>query len=166
GSATTRYGFKMPGCALSRLIGRAYGRSSGRSHNADSGPDGSSTVQCAPARSVLYTMPPPRNDLPPPSPATIAVNPEPSRTSWAIHGSHATGRRVAVTVSPSRMPRRSPTSAVAVGTAAAAHTTEPRRLYALDAIGSPGMNSLAIAYCASGCSIAIFGLYNSSNCWA
>ena len=103
-------------------------------------------------------MPPPRNDLPPPRPATIAVRPEPSRISWAIHGSQATGRRVAVHVSPSRMPRRSPTSAVAVGTAEDAQTTEPRRMYAAEASGSPGMNSRAIAYWASGCSMAIFGL--------
>ena len=39
-------------------------------------------------------------------------------------------------------------------------------MYADDASGSPGMNSLASAYCASGCSIATFGLYSSSTCCA
>jgi hypothetical protein len=65
--------------------------------------------------------------LPEPRPPTTAVSPEARRTSWASHGSQATGRRVAVQVSPSMMPRRSPTEAVAAGTAAAAHVTEPRR---------------------------------------
>ncbi len=111
-------------------------------------------------------MPPPRNDFPPPRPATNAVSPEPSRISWAIHGSQATGRRVAVQVSPSRIPRRSPTSAVAVGTDDAAQTTEPLRRYAPDDSASPGMNSRASAYWASGCSMATFGLYRSSICWA
>jgi hypothetical protein len=50
---------------------------------------------------------------------------------------------VAVQVSPIMMPRRSPTDAVAAGTAAAAHMTEPRLRYAVEASGSPGMNSRA-----------------------
>ena len=44
-----------------------------------------------------------------PSPPTTAVSPDARRTSCASHGSHATGRRVAVQVSPIMMPRRSPT---------------------------------------------------------
>ena len=72
-------------------------------------------------------MRPVRNDFPEPSPPTTAVRPDARRTSWASHGSHATGRRVAVHVSPIMMPRRSPTDAVAAGTAAAAQVTEPRR---------------------------------------
>ena len=53
-----------------------------------------------------------------------------------------------------------------VGTAEAAQTTEPLRAYAALASGSPGMNSRASWYCASGCSMATLGLYISSNCWA
>ena len=68
-----------------------------------------------------------RNDLPEPRPPTTAVRPEARRTSWAIHGSHATGRRVAVQVSPIMTPRRSPTDADAAGTPAATQVTDPRR---------------------------------------
>jgi len=86
---------------------------------------------------------PVRKLFPLPKPPTTAVSPDARRTSCASHGSQATGRRVAVHVSPIMMPRRSPTLAVAAGTAAAAQVTEPRRRYAVEASASPGMNSRA-----------------------
>ena len=46
-------GLRMPGSARSRLMCRENGASSGRRVRSASGPDGSSTVQRAPARSVL-----------------------------------------------------------------------------------------------------------------
>ena len=73
-------------------------------------------------------MLPPAVDLPPPSPAQMTASPDSSACSVAAHGSQVTTREDVPDVSPRWIPTRSPTLAVAVGTAAANVVTGMRRL--------------------------------------
>ena len=95
-------------------------------------------------------MLPPAVDLPPPRPAHSTARPDSSPRSVISHGSHVTTRDDVPDVSPRWMPTRSPTFAVAAGTAAARVVTGIRRRYAVVPSRSPGMNSRATAYWSAG----------------
>ena len=95
-------------------------------------------------------MLPPAVDFPPPRPAQMTASPDSSVCSVAVHGSQGDDREDVPDVSPRWMPTRSPTLAVAVGTAAARVVTGIRRLYAVVPSRSPGMNSRATAYLLAG----------------